>query len=930
MDSMKYRDFESRMYQFQSKHINDPVPQPDPDNHNPLEKSDASAMVENEPYCSLEEPTYTIPVVVHVLHSSADGLGYSTNVSDGIILNLIKNLNDGYRNRGYFSGSSSNKNPAVQSVDIHFEFKLATFDKNQSKEWFQYGTGSGLNGICRWPADSFLRITNSAKDIQMKNAVRGFCKDAFPVTKFLNIYIVPQCDFAAGYAYMPDAYGQPYDGVVILTSYTSSADHGVTLIHEVGHYFGLYHTFENDCNIPNNDCLLDGDRVCDTPPQEVSSSSRTSCGNSCINDSKEQNTPFTSDQPDLCEDYMDYSLHSLQNTFTNGQKQRMHGALLDIRKQLLNWNHLLDTGDYCLDIFTDAKDYIFVCDSVVQPQFTVKNNSFIVVDSFEVNLLLNGNKISNYLIYDSLAPGKTQSFTLPNVPLTSTLNLLEIELINIENGVRNYIPQNAVCYKVIALENTKQSWVETTKDSSLLHWFILNPDNRTALDFNENPGCSNADSTCLFFHSFTNSGTDKNQKEYLISPVVDISNYERARLRFDRAYTTSFDNYNTVLDVNISTDCGLHFQNIYSKTQDELATVKGKNYNDWSPTNCNQWMKDSLVLDSFIPYEKIMLQFVIHTDSFVANKEVKFGNNLFLDNIEVALFNCPEIKTNLSDTSVCGNTVVLDAGNFNKYYWNTSDSTQSLKVDSSGWYFLNATGPFNCHYQDSAHVNLYPIPEINLPSDTVCCSGFMDLSGSASFKNYWSNGDSTTKIRISKAGIYYDKVKSEFGCVNSDTVNVRFSTPPDPPVISKNFNELESSKKGNGNQWYRNGVPVSGATHDYIVPKTNGIYTVTYTNPDGCTSDTSAGFNYQDLSATDLDRTFIIRPNPFEEKFEIIYPGEIILSVKLTDYVGREISFSSEKDPMSITIKPVEYKGIFFVQIVTETGYFTQKMYKLK
>ncbi|MEL6867764.1 MAG: M43 family zinc metalloprotease, partial [Bacteroidota bacterium] len=32
------------------------------------------------------------------------------------------------------------------------------------------------------------------------------------------------------------------------------------------HYLGLYHTFQGGCT--NNDCTTDGDRVCDTPPDQ--------------------------------------------------------------------------------------------------------------------------------------------------------------------------------------------------------------------------------------------------------------------------------------------------------------------------------------------------------------------------------------------------------------------------------------------------------------------------------------------------------------------------------------------------------------------------------------------------------------------------------------------------------------------------------------
>jgi PKD repeat protein len=123
----------------------------------------------------------------------------------------------------------------------------------------------------------------------------------------------------------------------------SSPDNSKVHIHEMGHYLGLYHTFEGGCI--NNDCLTDGDRVCDTPPD--ASVAAVLCNiavNTCSTDADDPSTnnPFRSvslggigDQNDMIINHMDYGLDICRTVFTLGQKDRMVSALTLIRRSLL-------------------------------------------------------------------------------------------------------------------------------------------------------------------------------------------------------------------------------------------------------------------------------------------------------------------------------------------------------------------------------------------------------------------------------------------------------------------------------------------------------------------------------------------------------------------------------------------------------------------
>ena len=104
-------------------------------------------------------------------------------------------------------------------------------------------------------------------------------------------------------------------------------------MHELGHAFNLYHTFEGDggggaCPT-NGNCLTDGDRVCDTPTHVRSGSDCVVAANAC--DGGSSSTLFI-------HNYMDYSSDASQSEFTAGQKVRVAAAMTGIRTSFLEIN----------------------------------------------------------------------------------------------------------------------------------------------------------------------------------------------------------------------------------------------------------------------------------------------------------------------------------------------------------------------------------------------------------------------------------------------------------------------------------------------------------------------------------------------------------------------------------------------------------------
>lgn len=269
---------------------------------------DIGAATTHRPRSTSPTALYVIPVVVHIIHNNG-----SENISDATVIQGIQDLNDAYANIGYYDSTTG--------VDTRIQFCLAKRDPN----------GNITTGITR-NVSTYTNMTLETDDLNVKNLNR------WNTSCYLNMWLVKEiCSNSggcgvAGYAYFPSAVGSNIDGLVAEARWfgSSRAASGVH-IHEVGHYLGLYHTFQGGCT--NNNCLNDGDHVCDTPPDGSTAAVPCSAApNSCSTDAQ---SGFTTDQPDLFQDYMDYGDFHCYSVFTQGQSDRMHWTLDHVRSGML-------------------------------------------------------------------------------------------------------------------------------------------------------------------------------------------------------------------------------------------------------------------------------------------------------------------------------------------------------------------------------------------------------------------------------------------------------------------------------------------------------------------------------------------------------------------------------------------------------------------
>jgi PKD repeat protein len=543
---------------------------------------------------------FMIPIVVHIIHD-----GGFENISDAQVESQIQILNEDY---GKMAGTNGDGN----GVDTNVRFCLANKDPN----------GNCTNGI--------VRIKSPLANHQTYQ--RALLKELsfWDNDRYLNIYVVKSINGnVGGYSSFPG--GPPdEDGVVVRHNLfgnrgTASSGVGRTTTHELGHWFGLYHTFNNGCG---SDLCTDGDYVCDTPPQAAPSFSCATL-NTCSND-----VPNVSDQK---ENYLNYTPGTCQNMFTKGQSKRIEATLTTIRRQIWSPSNLISTG--CDSGYLAPTACPVVADFVTLTTEICVANTIYFMDR-SLNKPMNWNW--------TFMGGNPARSTDQNPTVTyNSVGTYAVKLVVSDSTGSDSLETNSYITVNLPGRGDPLSFKENF-DSGIYPPSTLTINNLDGgITWELDSMASVSGNYSLKINNLIN--TNYGSSDELILPHFDLGTAHpdsNVYMSFKWAYAKSDPTFSDEMLVLISTDCGLNYSRIFYRTQAGLAT--GPTQTTPFIPDSTQWKDVFIPLNSYRNSSYVQLKIVNVTDG---------GNNLYIDNIYVG--DGSIATTNVSEISDMSGSVFL-------------------------------------------------------------------------------------------------------------------------------------------------------------------------------------------------------------------------------------------------------------------------------
>lgn len=432
---------------------------------------------------------------------------------------------------------------------------------------------------------------------------------------------------------------------------------GRTGCHEIGHNFGLWHTFQGGCSnldmqqLSSPGCQLPAGILSlpdDTPALSASTSGCPS-GNAASGCASSPNPPGKQYQ-----NYMDYTDDACYSMFSKTQVERMHWVLENCRAGYLTSNGCqLPAGLPALDgaltevVSPGGSEFVQAtcsivsynasgCSGTVPAKIRVQNRGTTTLTTVDIQYTLNGGApVTQTGIPVNIPYGKSQIVTLNNVTLVPGANNITFNILQVNgaadanagnnsiSGSATYTPPTSVALPIT------ENFVATTFPPA--NFTINNPNSNNTWVRNNN-GNGNVGSAFIDNYNFNLTG----QVDELRTRILTIGTpADSMIITFDLAHK-NFPGLSDRLQVLVSADCGATFtatgtNPVFDRSGATLATAGSSTANYTTPAAAD-WRGQRVAVyigpgSPFATAGNIIVNFRLTNG---------YGNNVFIDNINIS------------------------------------------------------------------------------------------------------------------------------------------------------------------------------------------------------------------------------------------------------------------------------------------------------
>ncbi|MBK6985613.1 MAG: zinc metalloprotease [Bacteroidetes bacterium] len=572
--------------------------------------------------------TVTIPVVVHVVYQNA-----TENISNAQAISQVQVLNDDFAKLNADAIKVTQPTFSTVAAGAQIRFCLAQRDP----------LGNATTGVVHYSTTVSTFGTND----NVKNSATGGAT-AWDVTKYVNIWVCDLGSSLLGYGEFPTGSLSNTWGLVLNYRYTGSGGSaqapfnlGRTGTHEFGHCFNLFHIWGDD----GGSCS--GSDQCADTPNQASEHYGPFAQGSIQTDACSPSSPGT-----MWMNYMDYTDDNSMYMFTAGQVARMEAVV-----NTAPWN-ILASSNGCTPVTAlDASISSIIapvngssnCNNSVTPKITLNNAGSTTITSATILYRMDALATQTLNWTGSLASATSTVLTLNNYTgLSNAAHTFSATVINPNgsadaNSANNSLtstftvisaPAGAALPFVERFDGVTfppTGWVETNTNvlDAAYSWTRLANTTRIPV--------VPTTTACAKMDNFAGSIDIVGQKDALRTPAISLSGANSSvRVVFDRSHRRYSNTDIDSLNIYISTDCGGTWTRLYTKGGTQLATVTGTLTTAFTPTSNAQWARDSVSLSAYVGQPSVYLKFESRSG---------WGNNLYLDNINVSNLNTTGIES---------------------------------------------------------------------------------------------------------------------------------------------------------------------------------------------------------------------------------------------------------------------------------------------